>query len=57
VELPFHPYWSDDSNRFDLSKRARLRSMYQIVLTEGSDESITAAQRRSLTTVLRQLTS
>jgi excisionase family DNA binding protein len=40
VELPFHLYWSDDNNRFNLDKRARLRSMYQIVLTEGSDDDI-----------------
>ena len=31
-----HPVGATDNNRFDLSKRARLRSMYQIVLTEGS---------------------
>ena len=42
VELPFHLYWSDDNNRFDLSKRARLRSMYQIVLTEGSTADVVA---------------
>ena len=40
VELPFHLYWSDDNNAFDLSKRARLRSMYQIVLTEGSADDV-----------------
>ena len=40
VELPFHLYWSDDNNAFDLSKRARLQSMYQIVLTEGSAEDV-----------------
>jgi excisionase family DNA binding protein len=40
VELPFHLYWSDENNRFDLSKRARVRSMYQIVLTEGSAEDV-----------------
>lgn len=40
VELPFHLYWSDDNNRFDLSKRARVRSMYQTVLTEGSAQDV-----------------
>jgi hypothetical protein len=40
VELPFHLYWSDDNNRFDLSKRSRLRSMYQTVLTEGSAQDV-----------------
>ena len=40
VELPFHLYWSDDNNRFDLSKRSRLRSMYQTVLTEGSARDV-----------------
>ena len=40
VELPFHLYWSDDNNRFNLDKRARLRSLYQIVLTEGSADDI-----------------
>jgi excisionase family DNA binding protein len=48
VELPFHLYWSDDNNRFDLSKHARLRSMYQIVLTEGSDQDIRTYIKRSL---------
>jgi excisionase family DNA binding protein len=48
VELPFHLYWSDDNNRFDLSKRARLRSMYQIVLTEGSDEDVRTYINRAL---------
>jgi excisionase family DNA binding protein len=48
VELPFHLYWSDDNNRFDLSKRARLRSMYQIVLTEGSDQDIRTYINRAL---------
>jgi hypothetical protein len=42
VELPFHLYWSDDTNRFDLSNRARMRSMYQIVLTEGSTADVVA---------------
>ena len=40
VELPFHLYWSDDNNTFNLSKRARLRTMYQIVLTEGSADDV-----------------
>jgi excisionase family DNA binding protein len=40
VELPFHLYWSDDNNRFDLSKRSRLRSMYQTVLSEGSPDDV-----------------
>ena len=40
VELPFHLYWSDDNNTFNLSNRARLRSMYQIVLAEGSAEDV-----------------
>ena len=40
VELPFHLYWSDDNNAFDLSKRARLRSMYQVVLAEGSAQDV-----------------
>jgi hypothetical protein len=48
VELPFHLYWSDDNNRFDLSKRARLRSMYQIVLTEGSTADVVAFVNRDL---------
>ena len=48
VELPIHLYWSDDNNRFDLSKRARLRSMYQIVLTEGSTDDVVALLSRSL---------
>jgi excisionase family DNA binding protein len=48
VELPFHLYWSDDNSRFDLSKRARLRSMYQVVLTEGSDEDVRTYVNRAL---------
>ncbi len=48
VELPFHLYWSDDNNRFDLSKRARLRSMYQIVLTEGTDDDVRTYINRAL---------
>jgi hypothetical protein len=44
----FHLYWSDDNNRFDLSKRARLRSMYQIVLTEGSTADVVAFVNREL---------
>ena len=48
VELPFHLYWSDDNNRFDLSKRARLRSMYQIVLTEGTTVDVVAFVNRDL---------
>jgi excisionase family DNA binding protein len=48
VELPFHLYWSDDNNRFDLCKRARLRSMYQVVLTEGSDEDVRTYVNRVL---------
>jgi hypothetical protein len=48
VELPFHLYRSDDNNRFNLSKCARLRSMYQIVLTEGSDEDIRTYINRAL---------
>jgi excisionase family DNA binding protein len=48
VELPFHLYWSDDNNHFDLSKRARLRSMYQIVLTEGSAEDVRTYINRAL---------
>lgn len=48
VELPFHLYWSDDNNRFDLSKRACLRSMYQIVLTEGSTADVVAFVNREL---------
>jgi excisionase family DNA binding protein len=47
-ELPFHLYWSDDNNRFDLSKRARLRSMYQIVLTEGTDDDVRTYMNRAL---------
>ena len=39
---------SDDNNRFDLSKRARLRSMYQIVLTEGSTADVVAFVNREL---------
>jgi excisionase family DNA binding protein len=42
VELPFHLYWSDDNNRFDLTKRSRLRSMYQTVLSEGSPDDVRA---------------
>lgn len=48
MELPFHLYWSDDNNRFDLAKRARLRSMYQIVLTEGSADDIRTYINRAL---------
>jgi excisionase family DNA binding protein len=48
VELPFHLYWSDDNNHFDLSKRARLRSMYQIVLTEGSAQDVRTYINRAL---------
>jgi excisionase family DNA binding protein len=48
VELPFHLYWSDDNNHFDLSKRARLRSMYQIVLTEGTADDVRAYIDRAL---------
>jgi hypothetical protein len=48
VELPFHLYWSDGNNQFDLSKRARLRSMYQIVLTEGSTDDVIALVNRSM---------
>ena len=48
VELPFHLYWSDDNNRFDLAKRARLRSMYQIVLTEGSTADVVAFVNRDV---------
>ncbi len=48
VELPFHLYWSDDNNRFDLSKRARLRSMYQIVLTEGTADDVRTYINRAL---------
>jgi excisionase family DNA binding protein len=48
VELPFHLYWSDDNNRFDLSKRARRRSMNQIVLTEGTAEDVRAYINRAL---------
>ena len=48
MELPFHLYWSDDNNRFDLAKRARLRSMYQIVLTEGTAEDIRTYINRAL---------
>ena len=40
VKLPFHLYWSDDNNTFDISKRSRRRSMYQIVLTEGSSDDV-----------------
>jgi excisionase family DNA binding protein len=48
VELPFHLYWSDDNNRFDLSKHARLRSMYQIVLTEGTADDVRTYMNRAL---------
>ncbi len=48
LELPFHLYWSDDNNRFDLAKRARLRSMYQIVLTEGSADDVRTYINRAL---------
>jgi hypothetical protein len=48
VELPFHVYWSDDNNRFDLSNRARLTSIYQIVLTEGSTGDVVAFVYREL---------
>ncbi len=48
VELPFHLYWTDDNNRFDLSKRARLRSMYQIVLTEGTADDVRTYINRAL---------
>jgi excisionase family DNA binding protein len=48
VELPFHLYWSDENNRFDLSKRARLRSMYQIVLTEGTADDVRTYINRAL---------
>ena len=48
VELPFHLYWSDDNNRFDLSKHARLRSMYQIVLTEGTADDVRTYINRAL---------
>jgi excisionase family DNA binding protein len=48
VELPFHLYWSDDNNRFDLSKHARLRSMYQIVLTEGTSNDVRTYINRAL---------
>jgi hypothetical protein len=50
VELPFHLYWSDDNNHFDLSKRARLRSMYQIVLTEGTADDVRTYINRALLT-------
>ena len=52
VELPFHLYWSDDNNRFDSSKRARLRSMYRIVLTEGSTADVVAFVNRELLPVV-----
>ena len=42
ITLPFHLYWTDHNNRFDLAKRARLRSMYQIVLTEGTVDDVLA---------------
>jgi len=48
VDLPFHLYWSDDNSRFDLAKRARLRSMYQIVLTEGSTADVVAFVNRDV---------
>ena len=48
VALPFHLYWSDDNSHFDLSKRARLRSMYQIVLTEGTTADVVAFVNRDL---------
>ena len=48
VELAFHLYWSDDNNRFDLAKRARLRSMYQIVLTEGTADDVRTYINRAL---------
>jgi hypothetical protein len=48
VELPFRLYWSDDNNRFDLSRHARLRSMYQIVLTEGTADDVRTYINRAL---------
>jgi hypothetical protein len=40
VTLLFHLYWSDDNSRFDLGNRARRRSMYRIVLTEGTADDV-----------------
>ena len=49
VELPFRLYWSDGNNRFDLTKRSRLLSLYQTVLAEGSEEDVrTFLNRRVL---------
>jgi hypothetical protein len=40
VELPLRLYWSDDHRRFDLADESDRRLLYQIVLTEGTDEDV-----------------
>ena len=40
VELPLHVYWSDPPRRWDLADRQQLGRVYELVLTEGTEDDV-----------------
>jgi hypothetical protein len=40
VELPLHVYWSSPSRTWDLDDERQLERVYELVLTDGTDEDV-----------------
>ena len=40
IELPVHVYWSDPTRMWDLSDRRQRARVYEIVMTEGTDDDV-----------------
>ncbi|MHB8463316.1 MAG: hypothetical protein ACYDD7_00580 [Acidimicrobiales bacterium] len=40
VELPLHVYWSGSRRTWDLRERTQLARVYELVMTEGTDEDV-----------------
>lgn len=40
VELPLHVYWSGGRRTWDLNERKQLARVYELVMTEGTDEDV-----------------